>query len=36
FEMSAFVAIKRTSSKQALAVLNDGKIKGRSFRVRKI
>lgn len=36
FDKSAYVAIKRTSSKQALAVLNDGKIKGRSFRARKI
>tara|TARA_B110000091_G_C13661026_1_gene409590 strand:+ start:167 stop:511 length:345 start_codon:yes stop_codon:yes gene_type:complete len=36
FDNSAYVAIKRMSSKQALAVLNDGKIKGRSFRARKI
>ncbi len=35
-EMSAYVAVKRTSAKQALAVLNDGKIKGRSCRARKI
>ena len=35
-EMSAYVAIKRLFSKQALAILNGGKIKGRSFRARKI
>lgn len=35
-ERSAYVAVKRTSSKKALAVLNDGKIKGRSFRARKV
>jgi hypothetical protein len=34
--MSVYVAIKRSSSKQALAILNGGKIKGRSFRARKI
>ncbi|MBT5155701.1 MAG: ATP-dependent RNA helicase DbpA [Gammaproteobacteria bacterium] len=36
FDRTAYVAIKRTSSKQALAVLNAGKIKGRSFRARKL
>ena len=36
FGRTAYVAIKRTSSKQALAVLNAGKIKGRSFRARKL
>ena len=35
FETSTYVALKRTSSKQALDVLNNGKIKGRSFRARK-
>ena len=35
-DMSVYVAIKRSSSKQALAILNGGKIKGRSFRARKI
>ena len=36
FDRTAYVAIKRTASKQALAVLNAGKIKGRSFRARKL
>ena len=36
FDRTAYVYIKRTSSKQALAVLNAGKIKGRSFRARKL
>jgi len=36
FDRTAYVAIKRTSSKQALTVLNAGKIKGRSFRARKL
>lgn len=36
FETSAYVAVKRASSKQALDVLNNGKIKGRSFRARKV
>lgn len=36
YEMSAFVAIERSVWKRALEVLSDGKIKGRSFRARKI
>ena len=36
FELSAFVAINRPKSKDALSILNEGKIKGRSFRTRKI
>lgn len=36
FELSAFVAIERASWKQAIGILQNGKIKGRSFRVRKI
>jgi hypothetical protein len=34
--LSAFVAIERASWKQAIGILQNGKIKGRSFRVRKI
>ena len=36
FELSAFVAIDRSASKRAFQILTEGKIKGRSFRVRKI
>ena len=35
-ETSTFVAIKRHSFKKALEILNNGKVKGRSFRARKI
>ena len=35
-ETSTFVAIKRHSLKKALEVLNNGKIKGKNFRARKI
>ena len=36
FEQSAFVAIERSTANQALDILNNGKIKGRSFRARRI
>lgn len=34
--MSSYVAVERSQVNKALNVLNDGKIKGRNFRVRKI
>ena len=36
FEQSAFVAVERSVAKQALAILRKGKLKGRSFRARRI
>jgi ATP-independent RNA helicase DbpA len=36
FDLSAFVAVDRAVSKQALEILNEQKIKGRKFRARKI
>ncbi|MDA0978632.1 MAG: DbpA RNA binding domain-containing protein, partial [Proteobacteria bacterium] len=32
----AYIAVQRTVFKQALTVLNNGKIKGRKFRARKV
>ena len=36
FDMNSFVAIERGVAKRALAFLADGKIKGRSIKVRRI
>ncbi|MFQ3230970.1 ATP-dependent RNA helicase DbpA [Reinekea sp.] len=36
FDNSAYVAVKKSAAKQALAKLSEGKLKGRSFRVRQI
>ncbi|MFV2061788.1 MAG: helicase-related protein, partial [Gammaproteobacteria bacterium] len=36
FDRLAFVAIERQIAKQALKILNEGKIKGRKFKVRKL
>ncbi|HAJ86422.1 MAG TPA: hypothetical protein DCP33_05920, partial [Pseudomonas sp.] len=34
FDFQAFVAVERDAAKQALKRLNEGKIKGRSLKVR--
>ncbi|MBT4162202.1 MAG: ATP-dependent RNA helicase DbpA, partial [Gammaproteobacteria bacterium] len=36
FEQSAFVAVERPVAKQALTILSKDKLKGRSFRARRI
>ncbi|MBO6557945.1 MAG: ATP-dependent RNA helicase DbpA [Pseudomonadales bacterium] len=36
FDLSSFVAIKSSSANKALKVLQEGKVKGRSFRARKL
>ena len=36
FDKLAYVAVERPVAKQALAILSEGKIKGRKFRVRKL
>ncbi|MDH5371242.1 MAG: DbpA RNA binding domain-containing protein, partial [Gammaproteobacteria bacterium] len=36
FDTISYVAIERPIAKQALKILNEGKIKGRKFKVRKL
>ncbi len=36
FDMNSFVAIEKSAAKRALAFLSEGKIKGRSFKARRI
>jgi|TARA_B100002003_G_scaffold247423_1_gene278978 ATP-independent RNA helicase DbpA len=36
FEQSAFVAVERMVAREALAILSEGKLKGKSFRARKV